>query len=307
MDWMSVDWSVAAPGVSAAATAVSSVAALASWRQARRSQRSADVSARKADIDFGLSLLGVRPAVYLEIDRVEYRWVAPMGRGMAERRVPTEAMTLDELIEAEIFGEVEMRGHLRNGDVPLLLTVRDHPHSLRDSWRPSENESVFRLGGPRHEPQHRALLDAGATVKFVWTDRRSAVEWIGLRSLHGRNLYGDPELVLPRLRLGDCLRQPHKMLDPAWRMHMRCVQIARSGFELVAESRGADRLITVWRAEVVRTPMSSAGRVGDTLAWTCQKPDTGPVDDDQVIYRYRFDNTLARLQPASARFLPGRA
>lgn len=282
--------------------------AAASVIYSRRSAAAAGVAVRKAEADFRSTLREARPLLDMEIHEVEYRWVVGNRRGTATEPAAEEERSLAELEEEGVEGEVYVRGLLRVGHSQLLLTKHDHERTGRDVWYPLQNHSVLRLGvRPERTGQSRAVAAANSEIPFEWVDRRPVRAWAVIESVTGRNFWNDPELRLPKLSWQQRIKHWSEWMSPGYPRFLQEAAVPRSGFRLVAETRGHERVPIVWFVEVVETPLQVWGRNDDdVLVWRCRPRTTAPVDDDQVMYRYGFDNNLARLLPWRHRFVPGR-
>jgi hypothetical protein len=109
-----------------------------------------------------------------------------------------------------------------------------------------------------------------------------------------------------RLRLADLLklaRNPRIALSA-----LRTDRQPRIGFRIIGETRAAERLATIWNAEVTADPGEIVDRANNKFFDPVDGPCTipGPIDDDIIRYRVAYDPVLASIQRRRIIHLAGR-
>ncbi len=304
--------STTALGPISAFTAV--VSALIAWRSCSAARKSARIAEQQGQLTYMNMVTDWQPPVSFAIESVLYRWATnrdvwfDVGRSTDPGIGPDHEVLWAEAIDRELHAEIVISGCLTNcTSEQMLLTLRN---TNRTSVRyPTRNEGVFLIGG---KDVLQAVLAPKETIRFKWVDRRSFEEWRQLYvATERRNLFGDTSLKPPRLSMRRRLRallagprSPFGDAEWAWGQEL----ISQFGFEIVADSRMAERVSTVWSATLARAAITPSGRdeQSSELYWKLAGKPTEAIDDDVVIYRCRYDATLAQVTPPTWRHVPGR-
>lgn len=264
-------------------------------RIARKSLNTARKTAQTSYEDFAASR---KPSANIFLEEIEYRKCSrkiPAGEERRRFQAEFDPASLEVVIRGRI---------VNNLDQEVLLTCRDHPKSGRDSWRSLWNESVFFVDGREIELSD-AVLPAGRGVSFMWIDRRSRGDWINIQNVCYGRYWGNPEGDLPRL---SWLEAAGSLLRMEGLVEARRKRVGTCGFEVICEPRTTERVATVWRAEVRDFPVRVSGRdANDRVTFEDRiAVVSGPLDDETVYYRARFDSTLALIEVPKMRYLAGR-
>lgn len=290
------------------AVVISVISLAVTIASARVNRRAAQISEWSASVGHAYSSA---PPITVQLETVRYRWVQQGPRG--SNPSADERIVLAEATRRGLYAEVVVEGTITASDRDVMLTFHDHARCGRTVWYSLENQSVFTLGSQRD--LNRGALEAGASKTFTWVDRRSAREWAEIYTLHQRrNMWGDPELDLPRLNWRDFpqlaqMLWKHRMLDPRLAIQwVREGKVARSGFRIVGESRLERRVTVEWTAEVARSAIEAFGRdeSSQVLLWRISRQKPGPIDDDVIRYRADLSYVLAAIVPPRWRRVPGR-
>ena len=269
--------------------------------QCRTARRSLELSSRIGQATYESAKADRLPIVSLLLTEVDYR--RPTARPLPSF-IGHEARMWAEKLEASSL-EIVIRGRIKNNlSHEVLLTCSDHENSGRTTWSPHRNQSVFLLGNAEVE-LGRAILSPGNEAEFTWIDRRPKSEWTDICKLHRSNRRNDPDLRIPWPTHYVFLREFWHSRSLRW---ARRSAVKRSGFSIVCESRVAQRVATVWHAEVVKTPVESGGRDEEERIvfddWIGKV--RGPIDDSTVFYRVAFDSSLAQVNTPRIIHVAGR-
>ncbi|MFF3430095.1 hypothetical protein [Streptomyces sp. NPDC002602] len=241
------------------------------------------------------------PPVSLFLTEIEYRRATARDLGGL---IGAEARRWAADQEADSL-EVVVQGRLVN-NLPheMLVTCRDHSNSGRSVWYAYRNQSAFIVNDTEVE-LGQLVLSAEQETTFTWIDRRPKSDWISIYKLHTLNRLNDPELGIPRLSLLDTVQTLFRRAPRDW---VRRNKIKRSGFQIICEPRTAQRIATVWEAEVIKAPVEIAGRdeIDRLIFDDWIGMISGPLDDRVLHYRVRFDPTLALINMPKHRRLAGR-
>lgn len=283
--------------------AIALASALFSYRGSRIARKSLELAHATGQAAYETAKVSHEPAASLFLNEVCYR--GPTGREL-DGIVGVESCNWVTEWEPDSL-EVVISGKLVN-NLPqeVLLTCRDHPCSGRKVWYPYRNQSVFIIGGDEVK-LGQTILRKGEDVTFTWIDRRPKLDWINIHNLNTKSVWDDPQRKIPKLAW-------YETLSALWRREplylARRDKVARSGFQLICESRNAQRLATIWEAEVVKPPVERGclrDEHGQLEFVESFETLSGPIDDSIVIYRVRFDSTLVNVKFSRLSILAGRA
>jgi hypothetical protein len=290
---MALTWSALLSSVS---PCVAVVSALYARRSARTASASLAVATITGEAAYEVARMSRTPAVSLLLTLVEYRASAGARKDygtLAEADASNDGPEADGRYDRPEGGrddslEVVVQGRLRNNrSDEVIVTCADHPNSVRTYYATAGNESVFLIDGAQVNWQ--AILPGAQEVSFEWIDRRPRSDWIRLYELHGGmsvpvlTLLGLIRAIAIRSQLGFTRAQRER----------------QSGFVLSCEPRATERVATIWRAEVIKAPVRTAGfdehdrPVYINLTETVQ----GPFDDSVIKYRLDFGSNVTFLEP----------
>ena len=183
----------------------------------------------------------------------------------------------------------------------MLITVKPG----RDGgWRPAYNECLFIVD---EKDSSRFILAPEGEIRFTWIDRKSLNEW---RAIHhatnedAKKIDRDFEMRSERLSPWRRMLGKRETSYLDWSAHER----SQAGFAVVADSRMATRVSTIWYVEPRQSAITPAPVDSDSkpIGWKLQPSVAGPIDDDVMEYRCFHNSALAQLEKPRVIHLPGR-
>lgn len=287
------------------------LSAVIAWRAGRAASRSAAVAEDQRQLTHVDRVAAWRPPMSMILSAVHTRWstneeVWTRGKATETGFRREDSLPWARLKAEHMHAEILVTGRLVNHTDTELLVSAGSMFSRGVSY-PLRNEGLFLVGG---EDRNNFILSPGEHQTFTWVDRRPAIDWLAhyRASEEGRMTELPKEVPDPRAENSIWQRVGQIWSHGASAMLRKREKVLMQGsFRVVADSRAAERVSTVWTARLSRSALQPRGRDADgELVWGLAPTIFGKVDDDVILYRSHIDVALARLKRPRVTHVPGR-